>query len=429
MYVFVFQNIFYLPNICPMKKKLTIKSVAALSEKSKYYDVWDTEIPGFFLRVQPTGNKSYYLFYRNEKGEKRTYTIGKGLTAVQARDIAQTRYGEVSTGVDICQREKMVKQEAKKAKATTVLSFLQTVYKPWLLENRRSGLNAYNRINHSFASLHDKQLEGLTAWDLELWRKARKATGVSDSTLKKDLAELKAMFARAREWHFIKVNPIYDFKYGKVEENRIDRYLTDTERERLCRALDEREGALRDKRTRGNKWRDERGYELLTEYGSQNFVDYLKPMVILALNTGMRRGELFRLEWSDVNLSKRQLLVVSTSAKSKKLRYIPLNTEAQDALGLWKKQSSDANRLVFSGKNRHRLTDIKKSWGRALTSAKIENFRFHDMRHDFASQLVMKGVDLYVVKELLGHSSIQVTERYAHLAPKQLEDAVNLLNA
>jgi integrase len=425
--MFVFGCIFYLPNICPMKKKLTIKSVAALTPKSKYYDVWDTDIPGFFLRVHPTGNKGYYLFYRNGNGEKRTYTIGKGLTAVQARDIAQKRYGEVSNSVDIYQREKTTKQDAKRAKATTVLSFLDKVYQPWLLENRKSGANAYNRINYSFGTLHNKQLESLTSWDLELWRKARRATKVSDSTLKNDLAEFKAMIARAKEWGFIKLNPIYDFKYGRVEENRIDRYLTQSERSSLYAAMDERDSNIRLKRASGNQWRTERGYELMVDYNSQKFVDYLKPMVILALNTGMRRGELFVLRWEDVNLDTSQLAVTSL-AKSKRSRYIPINTEASDTLKAWKAQSSEGDELVFSGKGRLPLTDIKKSWGTTLDLAKLKDFRFHDLRHDFASQLVMKGVNLYVVKELLGHSTIQVTERYAHLAPKQLEDAVNLLN-
>jgi integrase len=421
-----------LPNVCPtkilMKKKLTIKSIAALTPKTKYFDVWDTDIPGFFLRVHPTGNKGFHLFYRNNKGEKRTYTIGKGLTAVQARDIAQKRYGEISNGIDVYERDRRTILDASKAKATTLISFLENVYRPWLVENRKSGTNAYKRIKHSFTKLHDKQLEGLTSWDLEVWRKERRKTKVSDSTLRKDLAELKAMVARAKEWGFIKLNQIYDFKYGRVEQNKISRYLTQTERTALYNAMDKREADIRSKRASGNEWRHKRGYELMNDYDGQRFVDYLKPMVILALNTGMRRGELFGLTWENVKLTTAQVTIVSTQAKSKKTRHIPLNTEAHETLKALKAQTNASTDLVFSRKDGHQLTDIKKSWGLVVKLAALEKFRFHDLRHDFASQLVVKGVDLYVVKELLGHSSIQVTERYAHLAPKQLEDAVNLLN-
>jgi integrase len=165
----------------------------------------------------------------------------------------------------------------------------------------------------------------------------------------------------------------------------------------------------------------------MSDYAQDTFVDYLKPMVTLALNTGLRRGELLALKWIDVNLDNKQVTITSKSAKSKKARNIPLNDSTHMTMMQWSKQRQ-ANTFIFCNSNGKPLTSVRKSWATVLGLAKIEGFRFHDMRHDFASQLVMKGVDLYVVKELLGHSSIQVTERYAHLDDKQLEDAVNLLN-
>ena len=232
---------------------------------------------------------------------------------------------------------------------------------------------------------------------------------------------------RAKRWNFIETNLIYDFQYGRFDDNKIDRYLNDIERKRLYNALDDRENELKSKRNSGNDWRKKRGYELMSDFVGDRYVDHLRPLIILALNTGLRRGELFLLSWKNVDLKAKQITVASTTAKSKKTRYVPLNSEALSTLRTWHKQTGDSE-YVFPNKNGEPLTDVKHSWASLLERAGITDFRFHDLRHDFASQLVKKGVSLYVVKDLLGHSTIQMTERYAHLAPKQLEDAVNLLN-
>ena len=410
-----------------MRLKLTIKSVKPLKPRAKYYDVWDEELKGFFLRVMPSGTHTYYLFYRNKLNQKRTYKIGKGLTAVQARDIAQKKHGDISNGIDIVDSEKVAKAKAEKQKASTLHTFIESVYKSWLLENRRSGQDAYERLTRSFSKLANKQLEAITPWDIELWRKEKKKDGLGDSTLKRDLSELKTMLKRAKRWGFIETNQIYDFQYGRLNDNAVIRYLSDNERKRLFNALDDREQELRAKRESGNEWRKARGYELMSDFKCDGYVDHLQPVVVLALNTGLRRGEIFKLSWSNVNLSSKQITVISTTAKSKKARYLPLNNEALAALKTWNKQTGSGE-YVFPNKDNQPLTNIKRSWTSLLDRAGITNFRFHDMRHDFASQLVMKGVSLYTVKDLLGHSTIQMTERYAHLAPKQLEDAVNLLN-
>jgi site-specific recombinase XerD len=411
-----------------LKSKLTIKLVNSLKPTNKVYDVYDTELSGFVLRVRPTGLMTYLYFYRNGEGSKRTHTIGHGLTAVQARDIAKKCIAEVAHGIDINERDRTKKSKADKEKLTTLSSFLKEVYKPWLLDNRRSGRDAYERIVRSFPTLANKQLDQLTSWDIVTWRKAQKNAGLSEHTTKRNLAELKSMTTHAKDWGFININPLVDVKFGKLDDNKIIRYLSDAERKRLYQALDEREAQLKAKRTKGNQWREQRGYELMSDYTQDTFVDYLKPLVTLALNTGLRRGELLSLKWSDVNLDNKQVTITSKSAKSKKARYIPLNDSTHKTMMQWSKQRQ-GNTFVFCNSNGEPLTNVRKSWATVLGLAEIESFRFHDMRHDFASQLVMKGVDLYVVKELLGHSSIQVTERYAHLAPKQLEDAVNLLNA
>jgi integrase len=156
-------------------------------------------------------------------------------------------------------------------------------------------------------------------------------------------------------------------------------------------------------------------------------MDHLKPMILLSINTGMRRGEVFKLTWQSVNFDTRQLTVTGQTAKSGKTRYIPLNKEALDILKKWKLQRSSNSKLVFSNKDGTQFTTLKKGWAGILKVAGVQDFRWHDLRHHFASRLVMAGVNLNTVRELLGHSSYAMTLRYAHLSEGHKAEAVELL--
>jgi len=145
------------------------------------------------------------------------------------------------------------------------------------------------------------------------------------------------------------------------------------------------------------------------------------------MNTGLRRGDLFGLTWGRVNIERKQLTVTAGTAKSGKVRHVPLNQEALDVLKRWKKYHAGGE-FVFPGA-RGRMTHINKSWARLMQAAKLTDYRFHDCRHNFASSLVMNGVDLYTVKDLLGHSDFAMTQRYAHLAPEHKAAAVEKLVA
>jgi integrase len=142
----------------------------------------------------------------------------------------------------------------------------------------------------------------------------------------------------------------------------------------------------------------------------------LEPLVLLSINTGVRRGEAFNLTWADVDLKNKLITVEGDTSKSGQTRHIPLNREALDTLTNWKEQG-EGKGFVFPGQNGNRLDNVKKSWGNLLDLAKVVSFRWHDLRHTFASKLVMAGVPLNTVRDLMGHSDIKMTLRYAHLAP------------
>tara|TARA_R110002072_G_scaffold271576_1_gene431557 strand:- start:2266 stop:2895 length:630 start_codon:yes stop_codon:yes gene_type:complete len=206
------------------------------------------------------------------------------------------------------------------------------------------------------------------------------------------------------------------------------RYLSKTEERLLRNTLDVREEQIIKERNSANDWRESRDYEKLPDLSKLNFIDHLKPMVLLSLNTGLRQGELFNLTWSNINFNRKILTVFGSMSKSSKARHIPLNNEAYNVLKDWHKQSQIDVSFVFPNKMNKPFDNVRSSWDKLLKDAGIKDFRWHDMRHHFASRLVMAGVDLNTVRELLGHSEISMTLRYAHLAPEHKAEAVSKLN-
>jgi len=147
-------------------------------------------------------------------------------------------------------------------------------------------------------------------------------------------------------------------------------------------------------------------------------------MVLLSMNTGLRQGELFNLTWENIHFKQAQLTIGGAQAKSGKTRHIPLNSAALKLLTTWYDQAGDTTGLIFPSKTKHPFNNVRKAWQGALTQADIHHFRWHDLRHHFASKLVMAGVDLNTVRELLGHADIKMTLRYAHLGPEHKAKAV-----
>jgi integrase len=196
-------------------------------------------------------------------------------------------------------------------------------------------------------------------------------------------------------------------------------------------ALDEREEEMRDARDNHNEWKEERKKPPSPRLKETAFVDHLKPLILLSLSTGVRRTALLSLEWGDVNLTERTLLVRAATSKNERQYYVPLNDLAYETLSIWHRQSkrTSPGSLVFPSPQTGEIMDnCNTAWENLRKRADIENFRWHDMRHDFASQLVMSGVDLNTVRELLGHADLKMTLRYAHLAPGNKMQAVKELD-
>lgn len=399
-----------------MQAVISNSLIKKLKPAEKPYEVRDTRLKGFLLRVQPSGVMTFYVEY----GRGKRIAIGRAdaVTPTQARDGGKAILAAAYQGGDPMATR-------RQAKAHTLASFIEEIYAPWAETNIRTSKATVARLKANFPDLQKKKLANITPWLVEKWRSARLKTGAKPSTVNRDLTDLKSSLAKAVSWGLLDAYPLANVKRSKVDTSPATRFLTNDEEISLRAALDDREERIRQERDNANAWREERGYDLLPDLRVCIFADHLKPLVLLSLNTGLRRGELFSLMWDDVDLAQGNLTVHGAKAKGGKTRHMPLNAEAQMVLEGWKAQAPDAHQgLVFPGKNGGQLDNVRKSWAGVMRASGITRFRWHDMRHTFASRLVMHGVDLNTVRELLGHSDYKMTLRYAHLAPEHKAAAV-----
>jgi integrase len=197
------------------------------------------------------------------------------------------------------------------------------------------------------------------------------------------------MFTLAIKWGQASENPVKQVKYFPVNSQRL-RFLSIDEERRLMAVCDSR----------------------------------IKPIVLTALKTGMRKGEILGLMWEQVDFENRMITV--KDSKNREPRKIPMNPGLTELLQSIRIGSQGAH--VFNNEHGRIYNTIRGPWGKALKKAGIIDFRFHDLRHTFASRLVMAGVDLVTVKELLGHKSINMTMRYSHLSQDHKRKAVELLD-
>lgn len=213
------------------------------------------------------------------------------------------------------------------------------------------------------------------------------------ATVNRHLATLKHMFTKAVEWDMVEEEILKRIRKVKLlpENNRRLRFLSKDECGKLINASNAR----------------------------------LKPIAITAINTGMRKSEILNLTWDQVDLKHGFILLDVT--KNGERREIPINETLRTTLkGIVRRL--DTPHVFYVKKTGVPYQDIKRSFASACRTAGIRDFRFHDLRHTFASQLVMAGVDLTTVKELLGHKSLTMTLRYAHLAPGHKIKAVDILD-
>jgi integrase len=309
-----------------------------------------------------------------------------------------------------------------------------SLYEPERIREHKAGQFTVNMIRSAFKKLLSRRIDDLTSKDFMTWRNERLDSGVKRVTINKNIVALRAALNWGVENKIIDVNPTTDIKMLKKDEKEIVRYLDDDERKRLYDAMEAREEEIRDGRENHNQYLAERGLKTMPVIDGE-FADYLKPMIVLTLNTGLRRGSLFLLQWRDIDFKTGYITLEpdkhKSGAKNNKTLHIPLNETATSTLRAWRAQctgASPSDYVFASPKTGGKFDNITTSWENLMASAKIENFRFHDLRHDYASRLAMNGVPLNTIRVLLGHAGISTTLRYAHLSPNAEREAVRSLD-
>lgn len=403
-----------------MKEKLTAKLLGSLQVTGNEYEVHDTTVGGLFVRVTAAGAKSYVVSWA--RGRKKTLGRVGILTLDQARTEATQYLAEARAhGEPLA-----VTQGRRGATLPSLRDFIDDTYMPWFKAHHKGHEKTQHTLSNNFDPIMFQRLDAITGRDLEQIRTGWMQAGNKASTVNRKMGSISGVFSRAVEWEYIDTHPLAKLKQLKVDSKGVIRYLAADESKRLRDALDARQDEMRAERESANTWRTDRHREPLPSLLQPPFTDHLKPMVLVSLNTGMRRGELFDLKWSAVNFDTKTITVAGATTKTSDTRHIPMNKETIGVLEAWKKQVSKSP-YVFPGQGGGRFEDVKSAWLKLLERAQIDGFRWHDMRHDFASRLVMAGVPLNTVRDLLGHADIKMTLRYAHLAPGTKAAAVELI--
>lgn len=412
-----------------MQAKITKQHLNTLRPKAKMYAVRDTELKGFVLRVRPNGGMTWFFDYRNAEGRRLNYRIGAypGLEPEGARKLAKTAAGKIAGHIDVQAVKKEARLEAARSKVSTLGAFIEDKYAPWALQEMKRGATAVTRLLSDFEHWLNEPLMSFNSWRIESFRTDRKKAGVKATTINRQLDTLRGCLRKAVDWKVILSHPMEDVKWLKGEDSKRVRYLSPDEEKRLRAAMIDREADMRDSRDRYIEWLKHHTAPSRERVAPipPGYADHLQPIVLVAMNTGLRRGELFSLLWSDIDYFAKMLTVRAAASKNQDSRRIPLNAEALKVLRAWQRQQKgELDELVFPGEDGARLNNINKSWATLRTRAKLIDFRFHDLRHHFASRLVQSGVDLNTVRELLGHKNLTMTIRYSHLAPGNLSAAV-----
>lgn len=396
-----------------MKVKFTQTMIASIPVPEKRTDYRDNVVQGLTLRAEPSGRKSWYLDYKFD-GRRRWWFIGHAayISLAEARREAQAFLGILAKGKDPL---------AVPEPELTCGLLREEYYAPWVIENRKSGGETVKGLKRYFTRFDERPAASLTVGDMELWRREMRETRkLKAATLNRAATYLTAMLNWAVRRKLISANPLEELDHLKETDSRKSwRFLSKDEIAVLKEALRARDAAVRARAVPC----------IYAEPMGGAFADPLEPMALVALNTGVRWGTLVSLRWLNVDLAHGTLYIDADSTKAEAAQTLPLNSSALDVLKKWRGEAPGAApvSLVFPAPAGGMFYNVNKAWYRLLADSGLGHLRWHDLRHTFASQLVIAGIPLNTVRELLGHKNIKTTLRYAHLAPQGLRAAVECI--
>ncbi len=371
------------------KFHFTQKKIEALppndrNSKSTDQEYSDTT-PGLKLFVSKNGRKSFHFRYCLNK-KKIVIKIGDFdcLSLQEVRDIASNYRGMVNRDIDPLSKRDI-------AKETSTLREFSRTYIEWARFHKRSWKDDDNKLKADILPMFgDRKLNEITSKEIQVYLEKIK-TRTSGSCSNRHRSLWSKIYSTASLWSvFDGVNPCSRIPKFPESSGRL-RYLDHAEIKRFLDVLD--------------------GYEASVSALLLKFL----------LFTGLRLGETKRLKWDDFG-SDGTIYIWMENAKSKKSRYVQLNTMALDVLEDLKKFR--VNSYIFPGqKSGSHITNPKRLFNTMRIRAKIEDVCIHTLRHTFATLSIAAGTDLYVVQSQLGHASYKTTQRYAHISPQRIKTA------
>lgn len=262
-------------------------------------------------------------------------------------------------------------------------------YLAWARANTRAPARVAGLLKQLAGYFAGRTLREITPWLIERYKQERRAATVfgrpiRPTTINRELSCLRRLFNLAVQWGKAETNPVRGVKFFP-EDGQCERVLSPEEIQRLLAACS----------------------------------SHSRPLVLLALNTGMRRGEILGLTWERVDLAGGVLTLTHT--KNGKVRRVPMNALVRETL----RTLPCSGPYVFGGAQPYGA--IKTAWLAACRRAGLAGVRFHDLRHTAATYMVLGGLDLVTVGEILGHSSVALTRRYTHPTPESKRRAVGVL--
>lgn len=420
-------------------ERLTTRVLERLAKELPEGDeVWDSGEVGYHVRAGKRG-LALRVSYYNLASKRRVLTLGRygvgNMTAAKGRKDAAEVLAIVAQGGDPRAALEEAKAEEERQQQQTLGAYLAG---PYAVTQRRKkdGKATLQRIQHAFDGWLDKPMGKLTRADVERWQSERETKGEAYSTSKRHLGALKTMLAHAADRKVIPANPLARINLQRpamTEEEMAAqasqrRYLEPEEVMGLFAGLEAYQEAKRKQRRRSRA----HGKAYLPDLEGVTYVDHVVPWILTMYYTGFRPGDLFGLRWDHVNLAFRTIrkTIEKTAHHREEPQSFPLSSEAVNVLKVWHQQQGEPKiGLVFpSGRNGKRMsaTAMQKPWATIRKLAGLsDDLQLYTLRHNFASQLVMAGVDLLTISKLMAHSDIQTTIKYyAHLRPDHSRDAV-----